>query len=257
MSNKEISADVIDKKDIKLDDINVLSNDRFQFRINKKGFLEMKAYSTDWVLIPQELRECLVIALNKFKEKMMGDRICIPNQLETEIDNFITVLIHGIVKNSLKEISNSLKKSAKSSVEYEADAYWDETFLVRAKINEFRGYKNVNMIIFRWDTESCPFDAYAECSGEEFFGYESMILRHKQCFTFKEIRKIKNYLDFISEIGTKQLIPMDWNMNEIPYYFKKETNKTGFYPFYKLKGYSLPFKIVGFYDLRLHKKITK
>jgi len=256
MSNKEISADVIDEKGIKFDDINVLSNDRFQFRINDKGFLEMRAYPEDWVFIPKDLREYLIIVINKFKEKRMKDRIDITNQLEAEIDNFKTLLIHGIGKDSFKKISRSIKENYKPSCKYE-DINLDETFLVSAKIDEFHGYKNVNMIIFRWDTESCPFDPYSKGVGLGFFNYENMILKHKQCFTFNEISKIKVYLDLVDNINVEKLIPMEWNNGGVPYYFKKETNKTGFYPFYKLEGYSLPFKIVGFYDLRLHKKITK
>jgi hypothetical protein len=122
--------------------------------------------------------------------------------------------------------------------------------------NEFRGYKDVEMEVFRWNTKNVPFnpDEYIpSCFTIPDKDTKNDILEYlRESFTLKEIKQIKKYFSNIKAISVRQYypsyLPEDGRIFPIGR-FPMSPDETGYFVF-KDKDKSLPFILGAFYDLR-------
>jgi hypothetical protein len=129
-------------------------------------------------------------------------------------------------------------------------------------IDEFDGFKDVAMTIFRCGEENVPFNAIdfvPDCIPKETLKKPSYVLHHiEEHFTIDEIKQIREYLnnyDSRTHVGTPIpcSIPEDGSIMPtgcIPIGGPQDN-----YDFYRSEKYPLSFKIAGYFDLRWHEKI--
>ena len=131
---------------------------------------------------------------------------------------------------------------------------------IAVTLAEFRGYKNVDLNIFRANTNEVPFNPekyVPDCIPKDLLKEKpSYVLEYlKESFTIQEIQQIKEYFSKFGNISIgKQFpcsLPEDGNIlptSAIP--FDGNDFPNGFIDFYKTPDYSLPFDVTGHYNLQ-------
>ena len=129
-------------------------------------------------------------------------------------------------------------------------------YRVNIMIDEHDGYKDVFMEIFRWSTDSVPFDPRAyvpRCIPHKEF---SFVLEHlRGHFTYEEIKQIKKYLGAFrgATVCEPHLCSLPENGSVMPLgRLPASRGKGDFYLFFKHDGYPFLFDIAGYFDLRRH-----
>lgn len=178
------------------------------------------------------------------------------------INNFSGVLCERCIqKKAPKKLIELRDKEWKKFSEKKPE--WIEVkgvYHIDATIEEYKGFKNVNMIIFRWDTKKVPFNAkeYVPKNINEKSKTDDMVLQQiKEQFTLDEIEQIKKYL--ITFPGTTISEPLTCflpkNEGVMPTGGIPVGGGQDFYLFYESENYPLgDLKIAGYYDLRRHER---
>ena len=137
-------------------------------------------------------------------------------------------------------------------------------YYLNITIDEYDGFKDVVMTIFRWGTKKVPFNPRdfvpERIPKEQLKEQPPYVLDHiKEHFTLDEIKKIQEYLsdyDPKVDIGTPIPCSIPEDGSIMPTGAIPVGGSQDFYCFYRSANYPLgDLKIAGYYDLRRHEKI--
>jgi hypothetical protein len=128
-------------------------------------------------------------------------------------------------------------------------------YRITVTCNEFQGYKDVEMEVFRWNTENVPFNPaeyMPSCVTIPDEDTKNDILEYlRESFTMKEIKQITKYFSNIKAIPVRQYYPsyLPEDGRIFPTGKLPIPDETGYIVF-KDKDKSLPFILGAYYDLR-------
>ena len=133
-------------------------------------------------------------------------------------------------------------------------------YYVDIKIKEFQGYKDVIMVIFRWNDKNIPFTPkkyFPKCLSNLSHEKKVYCLEcFKESFIMDEIVMIREYISNFKNTIVSE--PYSCSINEdgssYPIGGLPVGGDTDFYCFFKHRNYPLNFLIAGYFDLRQHEK---
>jgi len=129
-------------------------------------------------------------------------------------------------------------------------------YRMTVKYNEFQGYKDVEMEVFRWNTKNVPFNPekyIPSCITIPDDDAKNDILEClRESFTMKEIKQIKKYFSNIKAITVCQHYPssLPENGHVLPIGMLPMRPGETDYIIFKDEDKSLPFIFGAYYDLR-------
>lgn len=241
-------------------------------REDKDGYYKYKTDLIGWEPLPKELRDSFLRSTIHIYDKLYSKLKTGKRDFKLEdtldcLDEIKRVLRCGSVKTSIFEGNNYCEDDYKTCMEKISNRKKsrliniDGLYQFKIIVKKLYNYENVKLRIFRWDEENCPFDPreyIPESVSDLSYKYESLIRYLKECFTKSEIEQIKEYFDndpnIIIEDPIHASFPENEYINRASSKYHPPSGEGGYIVLNELEGYTLPFKIAGFYDLTEHKR---